>query len=818
MSQPARSGVEVADMSQAVIFTPGPMPARGALAVRILTEEIEKRTGIRVPLADSRPAGSSPLIVVRYAGQGGGESEDRAAGDLPAPGPEGFRIYTDDRPPRTIVVEGADDRGVLYGVGKLLRLLYMTDAKIEAPVSIHLSETPHFALRGHQLGYRPKTNAYDAWTPEIYAQYIRELALFGANSIEIMPPITDDDRMGPLMKYDPLFMMRHVSEVCDSMDLDVWVWYPNMGAEDNWYPASGNDEEFMKPDYLRQQLAERDEIFRSMKRLDHIFVPGGDPGALGAQDLFDFMAMEAEVLRKYHPHAKMWVSPQAFNPTDEWLDTFFMNVRKEPEWLAGVVFGPWEKHSLPELRKLVPERLAIRSYPDITHSLGCQYPVHNWDTAFALTLGRECINPRPEEQKHIHNFSKDDGIVGSLSYSEGINDDVNKFVWSGQDWSPDTPVVQTLREYARLFIGPAFEEGVAQGLLALERNLRGPVGLNPQIPLTLKHWTAMEAAADDRVRGNYRFEQGLLRAYYDAYIQRRWIHEAELERQAAELLGRAGEWGTLPAMAAAEEALRKKDSEPVGGEYKRKCEELADRLFEHIGAQLTVEKHKAIGVIRGAFMDSIDTPLNDMAFLLDAFGLIRQMPEEERRLAALRAIVDRTNPGIGGFYDNFGAGHSLSRVHITHDWEDDPGYLETVIVRHNPALIVESYSKLTGGNTFTRLCRDTLHKMLPGLTHPPLAWVSYLSSYYAAPVKVVYDHLDCRAAYTVKVMGLWGGKVRMKINGRYMDDAAVKHRGLLDEFTVTPDLIPDGKLEIVWLNEESGIGPYIHELWVMRKA
>ncbi|MGI2297500.1 hypothetical protein [Paenibacillus sp. GXUN7292] len=93
-------------------------------------------------------------------------------------------------------------------------MMYLTTNKIEVPTDVDLAETPHFSLRGHQLGYRPKTNAYDAWTPEIYSQYIRELALFGTNSIEIVPPITDDERIGPLMKYDPLFMTRHVSEVC----------------------------------------------------------------------------------------------------------------------------------------------------------------------------------------------------------------------------------------------------------------------------------------------------------------------------------------------------------------------------------------------------------------------------------------------------------------------------------------------------------------------------------------------------------------------------------------------------------------------------
>ncbi|TVY11167.1 glycoside hydrolase family 20 zincin-like fold domain-containing protein [Paenibacillus cremeus] len=801
------NGVQVTDISSASIYISASMPARGRTAVNILVEEIEKRTGIRLPVLDTPPADTRPVIAVHYLTEQGQN----------APGPEGFRISTESRERFTITVEGADDRGVLYGVGKLLRLMYMTESHLQAPSSISLCETPHFPLRGHQLGYRPKTNAYDAWTPEIYSQYIRELALFGANSIEIMPPITDDDRTGPLMIYDPLFMMQHVSEVCDSMDLDVWIWYPNMGSEDNWYPASGNDEEFMKPDYLKLQLDERDEIFGSMKRVDHVFVPGGDPGALGAQDLFDFMAMQAEVLHKHHPHAQLWVSPQAFNPTDEWLNVFFENVRKEPEWLSGVVFGPWEKHSLPELRQLVPERIAIRSYPDITHSLSCQYPVPNWDTAFAMTLSRECINPRPVAQKHIHNSTKDDGIVGSLSYSEGINDDVNKFVWSGQDWNPETPVLDTLKEFARLFIGPQFEAGVSQGLLALERNFDGPIATSHQIPVTLQQWKAMEAIADEKVQNNYRFEQGLLRAYYDAYIQRRWIHEAELESKARDILAQAPSLGTLQAMELAEEMLDKKETEPVCAEYKLKCDDLADRLFEHIGAQLTVERHKAIGVIRGAFMDGIDLPLNDMAFLKDAFAIIRQLPTEQERLNALNdKIIHRTNPGIGGIYDNFALNHSISRVEHIHSWADDPGYLKTPLLRHNPAILQKALAT-SSTSTYTRLIKETLDRILPGLSSPPLAWVTYLNSYYSAPIKVTYTDLDPYASYVVKVMGLWGGRVRMLVNGKYADDTDVKYRGLLDEYPITPDQIPDGRLEIVWVNEESGVGPYINELWIIKQ-
>ena len=39
----------------------------------------------------------------------------------------------------------------------------------------------------------------------------------------------------------------------------------------------------------------------------------------------------------------------------------------------------------------------------------------------------------------IHN-ALDQYANGSLSYSEGTNDDVNKFIWSDQDWNPETTV------------------------------------------------------------------------------------------------------------------------------------------------------------------------------------------------------------------------------------------------------------------------------------------------------------------------------------------------------------------------------------------
>ena len=39
------------------------------------------------------------------------------------------------------------------------------------------TSSPKYRLRGHQIGYRPKVNTYDAWTPADFEQYVRAVAV-----------------------------------------------------------------------------------------------------------------------------------------------------------------------------------------------------------------------------------------------------------------------------------------------------------------------------------------------------------------------------------------------------------------------------------------------------------------------------------------------------------------------------------------------------------------------------------------------------------------------------------------------------------------
>ena len=339
------------DLTRVVVVASPALAGPEKKAVTVLVEEIARRTQIRPSTSADAPANGPAIIVERS----------------PAGGPaEGYQIRTRGN---TVTISGNDSRGVLFGVGRLLRTLDLARQSITLREDLNLSTAPKVALRGHQLGYRPKTNSYDGWTLAVWDQYIRDLAIFGTNAIELIPPRSDDDADSPHFPAPQIDMMIGMSQVIADYGLDVWIWYPAM------------DKDYSDPATVEFALKEWGEVFRKLPRVDHVFVPGGDPGHTQPKYLMALLEKQTGVLRRYHPKAQMWVAPQGF--TQAWMDEFVAIMKTEPKWLAGIVYGPQVRVTLPELRRLMPARYPIRNYPDITHSLRAQLPVANWDLAFA---------------------------------------------------------------------------------------------------------------------------------------------------------------------------------------------------------------------------------------------------------------------------------------------------------------------------------------------------------------------------------------------------------------------------------------------------
>ena len=760
--------------------------------VQVLQEEVQKRSGISFQKMKkvARDGQAQIIIALDQEVKSLPDAHRNILQQMEGISAEGYQIAVLPEAMK-IIVYAKDKRGALYGVGKLLRSMEIRENEVLVPSELILSSTPRYEIRGHQLGYRPKTNSYDAWSVAQFDQYIRELAIFGANSIEIMPPRTDDDFTSVHMQIPAIDMIRAQSRICDDYDLDVWMWYPNMG------------EDYLHPDSIKNEIKERHEVFSAVPRLDHLFVPGGDPGDVEPEVLFDWLTQVADVLHQYHPDAKIWISPQVFRPTASWFDQFFNLINRKYDWLGGVVFGPWVKMQLEDIRKIVDPDIPIRRYPDITHSLSSQYPIPKWDLAYAITLGRECINPRPNDQKMIHNvlarFAN-----GSLSYSEGTNDDVNKFIWSDQDWNPETPAVETLREYARFFIDPDLTEEIAQGMLALERNMEGSLLTNEQVQNTLMQWQEIENRASPTAKANYRFQMGLIRAYYDAYVQKRLVYETWLEQQALSLLGNYQISGIANAINDCKSTLAQAWEAPIEQILKQRCYLLADELFASIGAQLTVEKHNAMSG-RGNFIDNIDNPLNDVAWIFSELSKAEKKLSDDERIKMIQGILTRTNPGAGGFYDNFGNPASWERIILRQDPATDPGGLKTPRVGFGVGLKDTEWVHEVNAQGFEG-------------DASPMAWMNQVTALYDQPLEVEYKNLDPHASYTIRVAytGRFRSNMKMIADGIQIHDFIRTGIQPVYEFPIPQEALKDGRVTFTWTCGEAERGAQVSEIWIIK--
>lgn len=781
------------DLSGAVIWADDAKNLSLAKPVQVLKEEVHKRTGILLEsVAKLSDENQSVIYLVTTGRQSKLPKEVRRQAEaLQDPGTEGFKIVTIPAS-RSVVIVGRNARSVLYGMGRLLRKSTMRNGEFSLPESLSITSNPHYPIRGHQLGYRPKTNSYDAFTVKQFDQYIRDLALFGANSIEILPPRTDDDDTSVHMVTTPAKMMVEQSRIAKSYDLDVWMWYPNMGSD------------YTHRDSLRKEMQERLEVFAALPRLDHLFVPGGDPGDVEPDVLFKWLGTVATALKPYHPNAKIWISPQVFRPQQKWYDDFFRHANAGYPWFGGVVFGPWVKLPIAEIRQRLNSNVPIRRYPDITHSLSCQYPVPNWDLAYALTLGRECINPRPYDQKHIHNVFADKAS-GSISYSEGTNDDVNKFVWSDQDWDPQTPVMETLRDYARLFLGNDIADAAAQGIVALENNFKGSLINSNSVGNTLRLWQGLEAKASPELIKNFRFQMCLLRAYYDAYIQRRLQYETSLESRAKDVLETANEQNIALAILQAKQLLLKAGEEPVGQALREKCFVLADSLFSSIGAQLTIEKHGAMPG-RGNFLDNIDIPLNNGPWLLDQLSVIEKLEDDTKKLNQVQAMLDRTNPGPGGFYDHLGNPGSQHRIVADKSWKEDPGSLQSPRVSFGVGIIGEEWVHEVRSQGFSGQVT-------------PAEWMSQINTLYDTPLKIKYTDLDTSASYKIRITytGRFRSKVKLTANDILVHDFLQTGETPVHEFDIPKEATASGSVIFTWVCDEGQRGSQVSEIWLIRK-
>jgi len=549
--------------------------------------------------------------------------------------------------------------------------------------------------------------------------------------------------------------------------------------------------EFKLPDaakggaFLQQQEA----FYRSCPRIDGVFVPGGDPGDNAARDLMPYLAQIGTGLQRYHPRAKVWVSLQKFSASD--VNEFYRYLEEQkPLWLGGVVMGP-SSPPLNATRERLPKDYRLRWYPDITHTVRCQYPVPWFDLAWGLTLGREPVNPRPLDYTAIYRAGYRD-TDGFLTYSDGIHDDFNKNLWSQLGWEPDRDPRDCAIDYARYFFRADLSQSGADALLSLESNWRGSLAENGSVDGTLLQWQKLEETLPP-ANANWRFEMHLMRAYYDAYTRQRLLYETRLEKEALAALGEARQFGVGPSLKRAREILNQATTDLTHKEWYDKLDAFAESLFKRIGYQTRMERYHASGTERGVVMDFVNYPLNDRWWLEDEFGRIEKLTSVSEQLKRIDEIRNWENPGEGSFYDSLG----------------DVSRSPRIAKLTNPTDVARYYRE------FPIPTQRWMGEQRRGLR---LAWHTYLSR----PPAMNYAGLDPHARYTVRLFSqrtsplkVDGVLARMIRQGQIYDEVQEQ------EFEVPSESLADGKLELTWdRSEDAGADwrkrHYVCEVWLVK--
>jgi hypothetical protein len=206
--------------------------------------------------------------------------------------------------------------------------------------------------------------------------------------------------------------------------------------------------------------------------------------------------------------------------------------------------------------------------------------------------------------------------------------------------------------------------------------------------------------------------------------------------------------------------------------------------------QLSVDKYQAIAVGRGANLDLIDHPLNDAPWLRDRFSKIRAMENEVAKLKAIEEIVNWTNPGPGGFYDDLG--DPLNQAHLVRNvtFDNDPAYLRGAMT------------------SFT--------------SRPPFAplrmsWWTEAQTLNDEPMEMQYHDLDRTAQYRVRIV--YSGDntpvpVRLAANDKFeihpMQPKPTDFQPV--EFDIPKEATAGGELKLTWTR-----GVQVAEVWLIRK-
>jgi len=428
-----------------------------AKALELLGRQIRERSGVEVRQFEEK---ETPDIVLDVA---------------PGIGAEGFRI--EDGAEGGVCVVGNDERGLLYGVGKLLRTSRFEEGAF-ALGDWRGTSVPQKPLRGMYFASHFHNFYHDAPVADV-ERYVEELSLWGINALHVWYDMHHFVGIKDPAAQRMIERLHAVLRAGKKVGMDAGLCllgneaYANSPSDLRSDPNTGRAHYRVelcpsKPKSKEIMLRWFEEEFEAFDDvgIDNIWLWPYDQGGCacekckpwGANGFLVMAEAVARLFRKHSPEGKVILSTWLFDykgDEGEWSG-LAKAFEKRPEWLDYILADGHDTFPAYPLTHDIPGGLPLLSFPEI--SMWRMFP---W--------GGFGANPIPAHCQEL--WDKTGHLLsGGFPYSEGIFEDINKAIQSQFYWDPARTAVDTIKEYAAYEYSPDVAEDVARAAQILEAN------------------------------------------------------------------------------------------------------------------------------------------------------------------------------------------------------------------------------------------------------------------------------------------------------------------------------------------------------------
>ncbi|MEI2723181.1 MAG: hypothetical protein V9H26_06435 [Verrucomicrobiota bacterium] len=628
---------------------------------QVLTDRIRSQATVEIGVDSTRKPGADLYIHLGRV-RGSGDLQELCAKhkvQLPGkatPNPEGFAVKTvQEGPDRVVIVAGADDRGVLYGCGEILRRMRFAADHVELPPT-DVSTSPGFRFRGfsaNQGGTMLAATKARHWTQTELQGVVLDYALAGGNCFYC------EDQPGPLYEFLKSFSLMTTTGARPNRLSGGHPKEWTAGGREAWEGTQWVCPSI--PEARAALLAQWDKDFAQRGDHDIMRFYAGDPG--GCNDArcepwgktFVHLSEEmAAIWHKYHPKSIVLIANQGLDNAGE--RAIFDYYRAQPRtWSYGIAYGPGSNPLSPYFRDTdlrddlfvypgkgpvdrylaemlheLPMDQHLVNYSDITHWIRAQYQIDNPEPNLVKAYNRRMFHVRPKAMYKIFQaimpFSE-----GDIIYSEGNHDEFHQYLWARLLWDPNRELEDVMREHCELHFGEPAADLMVQALFQMEENLVTPLDTNPGIA---RYYALVKAAgvtmSAGRKQRDYRWRLHMQKAALDQYLQSKLRRELDKEQRVRGVLGSVQAGPQDAAIAQAIAILR----EPAETEAMQELRNEAGQLGEE-----SDQRHgdRNLGYFK------LQTPLRNLPGAIELLEQAQSAKSDEEKRSALQSVINLTN-------------------------------------------------------------------------------------------------------------------------------------------------------------------------------